>query len=86
MAGSEQHLDHPGAEMPLAPTVDVGKHHVSLDRFGLFGAGRLARFFDGLDMVEPGLVWVPKWRPEPEDPEFDHPKESMGFAGVGRVP
>jgi S-adenosyl methyltransferase len=46
----------------------------------------IARFFEGLDMVEPGLVWVPEWRPDPDDPsEFDDPRESMGFAGVGRV-
>lgn len=44
-------------------------------------------FFDGLEMVEPGLVYTPLWRPEePGDLLLDHPERSSGFAGVGRVP
>src|SRR5262245_7194620 len=49
----------------------------------------IARFFEGLDLVEPGLVWVPEWRPEPGEwyvPEFARdPKLSMTLAGVGRL-
>jgi hypothetical protein len=26
---------------------------------------QVARFFDGMDLVEPGLVRVEEWRPEP---------------------
>jgi S-adenosyl methyltransferase len=25
--------------------------------------------FDGFDLVEPGVVWVPEWRPEPVTPK-----------------
>lgn len=43
----------------------------------------VARFFDGFDMVEPGLVQMPHWRPEnPVDQE--DPYAFSGFAGVGR--
>jgi S-adenosyl methyltransferase len=44
----------------------------------------VARFFDGLEMVEPGLVQLHRWRPEPGAPglEFDVP----AYAGVGRKP
>jgi hypothetical protein len=46
----------------------------------------IARFFEGLEMVEPGLVWVPEWRPDPAEPsEFDDSRLSMGVGGVGRV-
>jgi hypothetical protein len=49
----------------------------------------IGQFFEGLDLVEPGLVWVPEWRPEPGDidvPEFaEDPRLSMTLAGVGRV-
>lgn len=42
-----------------------------------------ARFFDGFEMVEPGLVAPPLWRPEgPTDQE--DPYAFSGFAGVGR--
>ena len=43
----------------------------------------ILRFFDGFDLVEPGLVELPYWRaPEPPDPGVFW----GGFAGVGRKP
>ncbi|QGV82438.1 SAM-dependent methyltransferase [Streptomyces ficellus] len=43
----------------------------------------VTRFFDGFEMVEPGLVSMPEWRPEnPVDQE--DPYAFSGFAGVGR--
>jgi hypothetical protein len=45
------------------------------------------RFFDGLDLVEPGLVKPPLWRPEgPDDLLHDHPERVLGWGGVGRKP
>ncbi|WP_046470899.1 SAM-dependent methyltransferase [Allosalinactinospora lopnorensis] len=44
----------------------------------------LARFFDGLEPVEPGLVSVPYWRPDP--PEAGTLSELDHFGGVGRKP
>ncbi|WP_019330434.1 SAM-dependent methyltransferase [Streptomyces sp. TOR3209] len=44
----------------------------------------IARFFEGYDMVEPGLVPMPRWRPEGE-PEDEDPYAFSGFAGVGRT-
>ncbi len=47
----------------------------------------IARFFDGLTLIEPGLVYAPLWRPEtPDDPFLDRPEESVNLVGVGRVP
>ena len=31
----------------------------------------VARFFDGLDLLEPGLVQVHRWRPDPGDTDLD---------------
>jgi hypothetical protein len=42
----------------------------------------VGRFFDGLDMVEPGVVQLPFWRPE-GDIE-DDPSKIWLYAGVGR--
>jgi SAM-dependent methyltransferase len=39
--------------------------------------------FDGFDLVDPGLVWLPKWRPE-ESFFLDRPEESLILCGVGR--
>ncbi|WP_367319270.1 SAM-dependent methyltransferase [Streptomyces sp. HUAS ZL42] len=44
----------------------------------------IARFFEGYDMVEPGLVSMPQWRPE-EAPEEEDPWAFSGFGGVGRT-
>jgi SAM-dependent methyltransferase len=43
-------------------------------------------FFDGLDLVEPGLVWVPQWRPYSPDDVGDHPERFLTYGGVGHKP
>jgi O-methyltransferase involved in polyketide biosynthesis len=42
----------------------------------------IATFFEGLEMVEPGLVSCPLWRPDPGDA----PTPVDAFGGVGRKP
>jgi O-methyltransferase involved in polyketide biosynthesis len=42
---------------------------------------RIARLFDGLTLVEPGLVSYAQWRPEPSSPA---PVKVQGLCGVGR--
>jgi hypothetical protein len=42
----------------------------------------LAQFFEGLELVEPGLVSCPLWRPE----SADTAEELDAFGGVGRKP
>jgi len=44
------------------------------------------RLFDGFDLVEPGLVAVSRWRPEPgaEDAGTPDPALDSFLAGVGR--
>jgi SAM-dependent methyltransferase len=43
----------------------------------------IASFFAGLELIEPGVVSCPLWRPEPGDGE---PKPVDAFGGVGRKP
>ncbi|WP_433228719.1 SAM-dependent methyltransferase [Micromonospora sp. CA-248260] len=44
----------------------------------------LTAFFDGFTLVDPGVVWVPQWRPE--TPESAEDAERAGFlGGVGRL-
>ena len=45
---------------------------------------QIARFFDGLELLEPGIVSYGRWRPEPSPSGL--PPELDGFAGVGRKP
>ena len=41
------------------------------------------RFFTGLDLVEPGLVWTPQWRPDRPEDVGAHPERLIAYAGVG---
>ncbi|MDI3405287.1 SAM-dependent methyltransferase [Streptomyces cavernicola] len=42
--------------------------------------------FDGLDLVDPGVVWVPDWRPELAEDELRDGSPVPMYAGVGRKP
>jgi len=44
----------------------------------------VARLFAGFELVEPGLVFTPQWRPDPDAHEFDgRPERAATLAGVG---
>ncbi|MGK5631093.1 SAM-dependent methyltransferase [Streptomyces sp. URMC 123] len=45
--------------------------------------GEVQRFFDGFEMVDPGLVSMPDWRPDTPD-ALEDPVAYSGFGGVGR--
>jgi hypothetical protein len=50
----------------------------------LRGRPEILRFFDRLDLLDPGLVQVPLWRPDgPESPGTD---KVWVLGGVGRKP
>ena len=47
----------------------------------------ITRLFDGFELVEPGVVRLPLWRPESsEDLLVDQPERALAIAGVGRKP
>jgi len=47
---------------------------------------RIEALFEGLDVVEPGLVLTPRWRPDAaRDPLADQPVRAGILAGVGRT-
>jgi hypothetical protein len=45
-------------------------------------AQEIGRFFTGFEMVDPGLVYLPLWRPDGQ--VSDHPEQAWFYAGVGR--
>jgi O-methyltransferase involved in polyketide biosynthesis len=48
---------------------------------------RIERLFGGLELVEPGLVFTPQWRPDGPDDQFPgRPERSGTLAGIGFVP
>ncbi|MEV5311102.1 SAM-dependent methyltransferase [Streptomyces sp. NPDC052610] len=86
--GSMLVLTHASYEgIPLPPERAGGAVDVYKDiRNPLIMRSRdeIARFFEGYDMVEPGLVPMPHWRPDTA-PEDEDPYAFSGFAGVGRT-
>jgi SAM-dependent methyltransferase len=49
-------------------------------------AAEIGDFFDGWELVEPGLVWAPMWRPDTPHHLPERPEQSGNLAGVGRKP
>jgi SAM-dependent methyltransferase len=41
---------------------------------------------DGFDLVDPGVVYLPQWRPDSPHDVGDHPERSSSYAAVGRLP
>ncbi|WP_329132256.1 SAM-dependent methyltransferase [Streptomyces sp. NBC_01476] len=46
---------------------------------------QISGLFTGYELVDPGLVYVPLWRPDSEDEVPDKPEEFWVYAGVGRT-
>jgi hypothetical protein len=46
------------------------------------GHAAFSSFFDGLDLVDPGLVQIPVWRPDGPIPEESN--QVWGYCGIGR--
>lgn len=68
---------------------DPTEANASYERTTTPGVGRtraeVLSLMAGTDLVEPGIVWTPQWRPdEPEDPEL--PDEKLVYAAIGRKP
>lgn len=91
--GSLLVLTHASYEgIPLSQEVAAGTVGVYRDiRNPLVMRSReqIGRFFDGFELVEPGVVSMPLWQPEgTEDPEGgetpEDPYAFSGFGGVGR--
>ncbi|BCY13153.1 SAM-dependent methyltransferase [Actinoplanes sp. L3-i22] len=50
----------------------------------LRSGAEITTYFAGFDLVDPGLVFIPRWRPDPQDPADEHPERVGAYAGVGR--
>jgi S-adenosyl methyltransferase len=81
-SGSFLALSHPGSDVDAdAPEAARRFNDRAAEQATLRSRDDVMRFFDGLDMVEPGLVQVQDWRPTA--PPLPASSTSM-WAGVGR--
>lgn len=68
----------------LSAFESVYKSKVSAQGRARTGA-EIARFFDGFTLIDPGLVWLPQWRPDDPQDVPDRPEEYWFLAGVGQL-
>ncbi len=83
-SGSYLVLSHPARDVEAERSARAARRyneHVATPMHRRARA-EVARFFDGLDLIEPGLVQVHQWRAEAADPVAP----SSGYAVVGRKP
>ncbi|SCG46666.1 SAM-dependent methyltransferase [Micromonospora humi] len=48
------------------------------------GRAELTALFDGFELVDPGVVWVPQWRPDAPD-QAENAERAVFMGGVGRL-
>lgn len=58
----------------------------SFGRIQFRTADQVRDLFCGLELVEPGLVTVPQWRPDPGAAQPEDPALRLGWAGLARKP
>ena len=87
----------PGSYLVLAHATDASRPVVAQAAEKVYNRGVSAQaqmrsheeilsFFDGFDLVDPGLVYVPLWRPDPGADVSGDPGEFWVLAGAGRTP
>jgi hypothetical protein len=88
-AGSYLAVLHPTFDGRSCETIETTQEQA--DRSGFRARYRtyaeVQQLFEGYELVEPGLVRAPVWRPEgTDDLLVDEPDKMPGWAGVGRKP
>ena len=86
-SGSYFVLSHGTADgLDEVPTTEVNEGYDRTTTPGLARSrAEILALMEGTELVEPGIVWTPEWRPdEPADP--DQPPERLVYAAVGRKP
>ncbi|WP_378737920.1 SAM-dependent methyltransferase [Nocardia brasiliensis] len=84
--GSYVAISHLTSEMRPDDAGKLGANASTENRIGIHFRNRdgIVAMFDGWDLIEPGVVELPVWRPESERDLHEAPGRSLGLAGVGR--
>ena len=80
--GSYLAIAHPASDIHASQIGAATKrlNQVMADPVTMRSHDQVARFLDGLDVVEPGLVQVHRWRADPADPD----SELANYGAVAR--
>jgi hypothetical protein len=84
-AGSYLVISHPAADIQAAAMANMANklNELMAQRVKPRAKEAVTAFFDGLELIEPGVIRCPEWRP-------DHPQDAAGkstmWGGVARKP
>jgi hypothetical protein len=84
--GSYLVASHPAADIRPGPVAEMARkmnQRLKGPKATMRDHGQVSRFFDGLDLLEPGVVEPPQWRPDPGDPA---PPDVTIWCGAARKP
>ncbi|HWG13199.1 MAG TPA: SAM-dependent methyltransferase [Streptosporangiaceae bacterium] len=84
--GSYLVLSHASGDVDVAGLTDASRRYNTSSAVSIHMRSReqITRFFDGLEILEPGLVLLGRWRPGPPDRE---PSRALPtYTAVGRKP
>lgn len=90
------HALSPGSYVTISHVTNEGASGVQAEQIrqvmaqstnptGVRSRSQIQQLLDGLDLVPPGLVWLPEWRPESvDDVLLNQPERSSALAAVGQ--
>ncbi|MET8862974.1 SAM-dependent methyltransferase [Nonomuraea sp. NPDC004580] len=80
------HTTFDGVPPELLPAID-DLLAMTLPHLAVRSKEEVAALLEGLDLVAPGLVWVPEWRPLGEELSCqEEPSKSGNYGAVARIP
>ena len=85
-SGSYLAIAHPAKDIHSGQTTNAAArlNRLMSGRITLRTRAEVCGFFDGMDMVEPGVVQMHRWRPDSSVAVDDY--ETSGWAGIGQKP
>jgi len=83
--GSLMAIAHSASEVKVPERARLRELFGAASRAVSRSSSQIERYFEGFELVEPGLVLTPLWRPEgPDDLFLTEPERGFTVAGVGR--
>jgi S-adenosyl methyltransferase len=85
--GSYLAMSMPTDEIDPGPIAEIKRQYEARGEVVRFRSkAEVEAFFQGLELVEPGIVQVHKWRPDPDEVSAVSDREANMYGGLARKP